>query len=225
MEKIENKPKNNIVNNTDLEKATQDVLYYLVVLNTPLNSQLVSRFMGLNPFIVCGDGGANRFFTVFGAENKYLPNIITGDFDSITPETRKFYESKGVPCLHDPDQNSTDLDKAMKQILKKVEENCKVNEKALHKIIITGCLGERFDHNLSSFSNLLRYTLFLQNADFIKAFTLQIIHQQSIITCVLPGRTIYNRSLALEKRGDVGLFPLAGPCKKIETQGLKWNLG
>ena len=93
--------------------------------------------MGLNPFIVCGDGGANRFFTVFGAENKYLPNIITGDFDSITPETRKFYESKGVPCLHDPDQNSTDLDKAMKQILKKVEENCKVGVWVKDSIIIS----------------------------------------------------------------------------------------
>jgi len=130
-----------------------------------------------------------------------------------------------VPCLHDPDQNSTDLDKAMKQILIKIEENSKVNEKILHKIIITGCLGDRFDHNLSSFSNLLRYSLFLESSELVKNFTIQIIHQNSIITCILPGKTMYNRSLFLEKKQDVGLFPLSGPCKKIETSGLKWNLG
>jgi len=127
--------------------------------------------------------------------------------------------------LHDPCQDTTDLDKSMKMVLNKIEENSKINDQFEHKIIITGCLGNRFDHNLSNFSNLLKYTLLLQSSEFINQFTLQIIHDQSIITSLLPGKNKYFRSKILEKYQDVGLFPLNGPCKKIETSGLKWNLG
>lgn len=151
--------------------------------------------------------------------------MITGDFDSIKPEIKKYYESLGVSCLHDPCQDTTDMDKSMKCVIKKVEENAKISPKSEHKIIITGCLGCRFDHNLSNMSNLLKYSTTLQSKEFIESFTLQIIHDQSLMTCILPGKSFYYRSKILEKQEDFGLFPLSGPCKKIETKGLKWDLG
>ena len=113
----------------------------------------------------------------------------------------------------------------MSNLLKKIEENNKINDESEHKVIITGCLGMRFDHNLSNFSNLLKYTKILETTKFLKKFTLQIIHDQSIITAILPGRSQYHRSKLYEKMEDVGIVPLSGPCKNIETSGLKWDLG
>lgn len=113
----------------------------------------------------------------------------------------------------------------MKLLIKKMEENSKINPDFEHKIVITGCLGNRFDHNLSNMSNLLKYSKTLLSNEFIDKFSLQIIHDHSFITCILPGKSIYYRSKILEKSEDFGLIPLNGPCKKIQTKGLKWNLG
>lgn len=44
---------------------------------------------------------------------KYLPNIILGDFDSIKDDIKKYYEDKGVKFLHNKDQDTTDLEKAI----------------------------------------------------------------------------------------------------------------
>lgn len=150
--------------------------------------------------------------------------MITGDFDSLESPTKTYYEKLGVPLIHDPDQDSTDLDKSMNQILKKVAENAKIASKT-HKIVLTGCLGDRFDHNLSSLSNLAKYTKILASMSSVKDFTIQVIHQQTIATCLSEGFTVYKRSQVLEKMQDMGLFPLHGPVKKIQTKGLKWNLG
>jgi len=70
MEKLGKTPKNCIVNNPDLDSSNSDVLYYLIVLNTPLNQLLVTHFLQLTPFIVCGDGGANRFLNALETEKK-----------------------------------------------------------------------------------------------------------------------------------------------------------
>lgn len=154
-----------------------------------------------------------------------MPHQITGDFDSIKPEIKQYYEALGIKCQHDPCQDSTDLNKSMKLLFEKIEENSKNKNNYEHKIVITGCLGSRFDHNLCNLSSLLKYTIMLEENKFVKKFSIQIIHDHSIITCIMPGKTNYIRSNFFEKCEDVGLFPLTGPCKRIETKGLKWNLG
>lgn len=39
-----------------------------------------------------------------------------GDLDSIQPHVRKHYEDRGVPVVHDPDQDSTDFTKCLKYL-------------------------------------------------------------------------------------------------------------
>lgn len=71
------------------------------------------------------DGGANRWLQFVRSqtnENCYkLPDLITGDFDSITAETTEYYAKRGIKRVHTPDQNHTDFSKAVdviKPILK-----------------------------------------------------------------------------------------------------------
>ncbi|XP_071514116.1 thiamine pyrophosphokinase 1-like isoform X2 [Panulirus ornatus] len=51
-----------------------------------------------------------------------LPDIITGDFDSVKPELLKLYGSLGVNIVSTPDQDETDFTKSVRVLEKHVEE-------------------------------------------------------------------------------------------------------
>lgn len=51
-----------------------------------------------------------------------LPDLISGDFDSIHPELLKLYESLSVTIVPTPDQNETDFTKAVRVLARYVKE-------------------------------------------------------------------------------------------------------
>lgn len=75
----------------------------------------------------CVDGGTNRWLHFLRLHmtasegNLRLPDLITGDFDSITAETQKYCDDNCIKRIHTPDQSATDFSKAVdvvKPILK-----------------------------------------------------------------------------------------------------------
>ena len=97
----------------------------LIILNTPITSSNpalddLSGALGVlwkaSSYRVCADGGANRLFeaTVQDASRvsntEYLPDLITGDLDSLFPHVREHYEKKTVPIVRVEDQDYHDLD-------------------------------------------------------------------------------------------------------------------
>ncbi len=74
---------------------------------------------------VCADGGANRLYDATTSStlkhsssnenniDKFIPDMITGDLDSIRSDVRAYYEEKGVPIVRVEDQNYHDLDKSL----------------------------------------------------------------------------------------------------------------
>lgn len=125
--------------------------------------------------------------------------------------------------IQNDDQNSTDLDKIFEILIPEIIEEKR--EFVSIRIIITGCLGtSRMDHNLANMSHLIKYSKFF-DAKAKKYITLQIMHGNSLISCILPGNTCYKVSNMIEEKNGVGLIPLCGQCDFIETKGLKWNLG
>lgn len=82
------------------------------------------------------------------------------------------------------------------------------------------------DHNLGALNNLIKYSNHLREKKLDDRVSIQIFDENTLISCLLPGKTIYQRSKLIErKNGGVGIIPLCGPCNFIETSGLKWNLG
>jgi hypothetical protein len=108
--------------------ATRDGALYGTVLGV---------LWGASAYRVCADGGANRLYDATVAvlrgggeddgeeaaaeEDSYydanhhrdfdfLPDLITGDLDSLRPDVRRYYESRGVPILRVEDQDYHDLD-------------------------------------------------------------------------------------------------------------------
>jgi len=55
--------------------------------------------------------------------------------------------------------------------------------------------------------------------------SLHLIDNNSIGTCILPGKTTYIRSKVFEQDAGCGMFPLLGEQAKVQTKGLKWDVG
>ncbi|SSD61948.1 related to Thiamine pyrophosphokinase [Saccharomycodes ludwigii] len=74
---------------------------------------------------ICADGGANRLFEFLTKEQnittsidtvlveKYLPNFIIGDLDSLKPEIADFYSRHKVKIIQQKTQYSSDLTKSL----------------------------------------------------------------------------------------------------------------
>lgn len=79
---------------------------------------------------VFADGASNRVYEKF--HEKYIPNAICGDLDSIKKDVRSFYESKGVEIYHDACQDYDDMTKSINYITSKYP---KVNNYNYHNFI------------------------------------------------------------------------------------------
>lgn len=114
------------------DEASSDIRHpthaTLILLNTPIQnsdprigelSGALSVLWQKSCYRICADGGANRLYqaTVNSDDyndtatcNEYLPDLITGDLDSLLPHVREYYEERGVPIVWVEDQDYHDLD-------------------------------------------------------------------------------------------------------------------
>ncbi|MDE3057172.1 MAG: thiamine diphosphokinase [Bacteroidota bacterium] len=165
----------------------------LIICNGAMPTRkITSALLEEKPLIVCADGGANKART-FGI----LPHCIIGDLDSITEKTRRTFRS--VQTIYNPDQYSTDLEKALDFVLKK----------KIRKAVVIGATGKRADHTVANFSILRKYHDRM-DISFVDAY------------CDIR---IVTRSVKFEAplRQIISLAPL-GKCSGIITKGLKYPL-
>ncbi|KAE8347158.1 hypothetical protein BDV24DRAFT_54479 [Aspergillus arachidicola] len=88
--------------------------FALLILNQPINERAFRVLRRHAKVTLCADGGANRFYSMMKAHDQEsidLPDLIIGDLDSISPDTRTHYANLGVRIIHDEDQYSTDFTK------------------------------------------------------------------------------------------------------------------
>lgn len=145
-----------------------------------------------DPLLVCADGGANRL-----RRWKIRPHVIIGDLDSLIPLTKRVFSDVETILL--PDQNSTDLEKALDYLL---EHNYK-------RAVIFGATGNQIDHSIANISILLKYSarmdLMLKDPIFDIFFT--------------TGK----RTFPSKPGQRFSLMP-AGVCRGVTTQGLLYPL-
>ncbi len=78
---------------------------------------------------------------------KWVPHMIAGDFDSVSAATLRHFANKGSQLLRTPDQNFSDLEKALQW---GTQRNAK-------SIWIAQALGQRLDQSFVTLSLLKRF--------------------------------------------------------------------
>jgi len=177
----------------------------VIVLNYHLPSNLES-YWKTNGLKICADGGAQRLFL---RNKELIPDAIKGDFDSVPPDVVEYYRKKNVAIYHDPDQNTTDLQKCIKFLELYESQNNVVHE----NILVLGGLGGCLSH---TFANLNTLYLYQQRK-------VVLIGRKNMAILISKGKSTYH----FQKLDTVifcSLVPLGDKVGNVTTTGLKWNL-
>ncbi|XP_015792549.1 thiamin pyrophosphokinase 1 [Tetranychus urticae] len=95
------------------------------------------------------DGGTNSLIDLGPT---YVPDLITGDFDSIKESTTNYFKKLGVEIIETPDQNYTDFMKALFVLDEKHMRN------QLNYIVVLWQVNHRLDQSFSNISTLHKWS-------------------------------------------------------------------
>jgi len=157
-----------------------------------LNGQSPAQIPDLKQFgeIFCTDG-AYRYLEA----NNIIPDVVSGDFDSISPEEIP----QEIEVIITPDQDFTDFEKALDII----------EEKGYKEVYIYGSSGMEHDHFLGNLTTGLKYKSRL-TLMFFDDFSYYFFTEKKTMLEGYKGRII-----------SLYPFPVA---KGIQTKGLKYTL-
>ncbi|TKW27726.1 hypothetical protein SEVIR_3G276400v4 [Setaria viridis] len=197
-----------------------DASVALVVLNQPL-PRFAPLLWSRAVVRVCADGGANRVFDgmpellpgqdAVEVRERYKPDVIKGDMDSVRPEVKEYYSNLGTKIVDEShDQDTTDLHKCIAFIAK----NSPVAGKSNICILVLGALGGRFDHEMGNINVLHLFP----NINIV-------LLSDDCLIFLLP-RT-HSHEIHIERSIEgphCGLIPIGMPSTSTTTTGLRWNL-
>ncbi|KAI3819246.1 hypothetical protein L1987_13071 [Smallanthus sonchifolius] len=206
---------------TDDGNGSPPTTYALIILN-----QRLPRFSPLlwdhAKIRVCADGGGNRLFDgmpelcphehdVSGIRERYKPDVIKGDMDSIRPDVLNFYQNLGTKIVdNSDDQDTTDLHKCITYILEFFSDDRKSNL----CILVAGALGGRFDHEMGNVNTLCHFST-----------TRIVLLSDDCLIQLLPSTRHHEISILSSVEGPhCGLIPIGAPSGSSTTTGLQWNL-
>ncbi|TMW62092.1 hypothetical protein Poli38472_009585 [Pythium oligandrum] len=153
---------------------------------------------------MCADGGANRLYDhscKVEAQDLVIPQYIKGDLDSLRDDVRAFYESKGTKVVHDPDQDSNDLDKCL-QLLRDLQKP----ESPKFSVMIFGAMGGRFDQEIQNINALFRWDSVFEQ--------IMLLSEETTTRLLRPGfHHVVEPNLHFETR-TCGLVPLDGVSRR-----------
>lgn len=147
-------------------------------------------------------------------QEKNTLDAIVGDLDSLTPESRTYFESRNTAIVHYPDQQYTDFGKAIKHV--------RAASAAPTDIAAVGGLGGRVDQGISQLHHLYAF----QPGTGYDRGRIYLVSEESVTVLLKTGRHVIH---VREGEGDdvfgkhVGILPIREPSV-ITTRGLEWDV-
>ncbi|CAK9785625.1 hypothetical protein CC85DRAFT_272444 [Cutaneotrichosporon oleaginosum] len=187
--------------------------FAMIILNQPITRRdTLMRVWFASTLRYCADGGANRLYDALDAEERerMLPTMIKGDLDSIRPDVKAFYASRGVAIKRDPSEYATDLQKNMDEVV--------AVEKASGKkfsLVFLGGLSGRLDQTLHVLSTLFKLRETRRST--------YVISEESLAWVLDTG--VHLIEIDHASMGQTcGLLPVGVNEAYVRTEGLRWNL-
>ena len=205
--------------------------YALVVLNTNISNQdRLIQLWNHASFRVLVDGAANNWFKLSQVRKENItepiPDLITGDFDSINPDIRKYYEAKVPICqvIETPNQDFTDFTKALQQIPKNI-----LKQKDIEEIYTFAEYGGRLDHIFGFFETLFqaRNIPKLPPVFIVSSYTTDWLLQPGKHSICLHDDSVHTLKQDFHtdnQNNHCGIIPIGETCTEMITTGLKWNI-
>ncbi len=156
-----------------------------------VEKQAILKELEDSGLLIAADGGANHAWDL-----NLSPDVIIGDLDSYTVTGREKAE-----VIHDPGQETNDLEKALSHAVKK----------NVQQVVVFGATGKRLDHTLKNLSVMLQF-----NTQFS---SIMFKDRYSTMFLVTPP---FKKEFPVGT--SVSLFPLSGTVENITTKGLKYSL-
>lgn len=152
---------------------------------------IIEREISDSELFIAADGGA------YHAQKLELqPDVIIGDLDSY-----KVTGDETASVIHDKDQETNDLEKALAHAL----------ESSATEAVVFGATGKRLDHTLKNLSVLLQFDAMFDSIVLMDNYAVMKIIQSPFRESFQPGTIL-------------SLFPLSGKVEGITTKGLKYPL-
>ncbi len=142
--------------------------------------------------LIAVDGGAELV-----AQADLAPDIVIGDFDSISPE--RLAQINPHALIHNPDQNTTDFQKALTHATSLGAVN----------IVVLDPEGDRLDHALSALG---------WASQQLKGRKIRFVFSRAIVH-LLDSEAEYE----CREGSTISILPLES-SQIIRTSGLKWNI-
>eukprot|EP00288_Rhodomonas_lens_P020160 CAMPEP_0177690750 /NCGR_PEP_ID=MMETSP0484_2-20121128/935_1 /TAXON_ID=354590 /ORGANISM="Rhodomonas lens, Strain RHODO" /LENGTH=290 /DNA_ID=CAMNT_0019201319 /DNA_START=227 /DNA_END=1096 /DNA_ORIENTATION=- len=178
----------------------------LIMVNYKLNRDMLRRLWARTTVKICADGALNRLYNAFDEEEerqKYIPDYVRGDLDSVEDSVRDYYKDKNTKIVKYINQDTTDLEKCL-ELLESLET-------PFSQVIVLGAFGGRIDHEFSHYAVLYKYP----QTDIV------LVSHKRAAFLLRPGTHQIHTSLLGH---NCGLIPLGEPVANVQTQGLKWDL-
>lgn len=198
----------------------------LIILNRPLRwrrSLLINVWEKASATVTV-DGGTDQWLkflgprgeeTINGQSKKFLPDLVTGDMDSIEPHTLSKLRTMGANVIETPDQNATDYTKAVIQL--GIHARSKgIN---LDGAYVFSETSGRLDHIMANINTLYKSDKLIGDIQLIQ------VSSDSLTWLLRPGtHRISIPEPLIRQNGWCALMPVGSRVTSITTTGLKWNL-
>ena len=139
-----------------------------------------------------------------------LPTMIKGDLDSIRPEVRAYYVSKGVAIKRDPSEYATDLMKCIEEV-----ESIESASGKRFTLLLLGGLSGRLDQTVHTMS--IMFKLRTKRRDTF------VMSEDSLAWVLDTGTHLVEIDHSTMGQ-TCGILPLGISEAFVRTEGLKWNL-
>ncbi|XP_032512977.2 thiamin pyrophosphokinase 1 isoform X2 [Danaus plexippus] len=200
--------------------------YAILILNCRITQKkdIIKQFWNEASLRITVDGGTSHWDKFLNHlshdEQKSMkcPDLVTGDFDSISEEMLQKYKDKHCKIISTPDQDFTDFTKAIIEL----NNYCEENKVQMDYALVMAQNSGRLDQILGNIQTL---HLIKENRLLHPQTRVYMLSDDSISWLLHPGDHIIEIPLA-SRNGNAwcSLIPVGEPCISVTTSGLKWNL-